>query len=52
VISWWGVRPRWPEYVIVLCIIALGIAGGAALWGPDAARDNDSAGAAGPMGGT
>jgi hypothetical protein len=28
-------RPRWPEYVIVLGIVALFAAGVAAIWGPD-----------------
>ena len=30
-----GVRPRWPEYVIVLCLVLLFAAGVAAIWGGD-----------------
>jgi hypothetical protein len=46
-----AMRARWPEYVITLCIVALGIAGAAAIWGPDAASVDPSSGVGTPMGG-
>ncbi|HKA89950.1 MAG TPA: hypothetical protein VKE22_19950 [Haliangiales bacterium] len=31
-------RPRWPEWVIAVALVALFVAGVAALWGKDIAR--------------